>query len=117
MQRTQAERFARDWVAAWNDRDIEAILAHYADDVVFHSPGIALVTGRDVASVTGKTELQAYWAAALARAPKLYFALEQVFIGSDTVTLLYNNHRDQSVTETFIFADNGKVVRAMAAYA
>lgn len=117
MQRTDAERFARAWVAAWNDRDIEAVLEHYDEKITFHSPGIAVVTGKQVASVSGKPDLRAYWEDAIERAPKLYFALDQVFTGSDTVTLLYTNHRDQSVTETFIFGDNGKVVRAMAAYA
>jgi len=117
MDRTEAESFARAWVDAWNDRDIAAILAHYDDDIIFHSPGIALVTGKQVAAVTGKVELRTYWTAALERAPKLYFALDQVFIGSDTVTLLYTNHRDQAVTETFVFGEGGKIVQAFAAYA
>lgn len=117
MQRVEAENFARDWVAAWNDRDIGAVLAHYDDEITFHSPGIALVTGKQVGSITGKSQLRSYWLEALERAPKLYFALDQVFTGSDAITLLYTNHRDQSVTETFIFGETGKVVRAMVAYA
>ena len=27
-----AERFAADWIDAWNRHDLDAILAHYADD-------------------------------------------------------------------------------------
>ena len=34
----KAQAFAREWVKAWNDHDLEAILSHYAEDVVFHSP-------------------------------------------------------------------------------
>lgn len=44
--------FSREWVAAWNCSDVEAILAHYADDVVFVSPLAATVTGG--AEVHGK---------------------------------------------------------------
>ena len=36
MERSSAERFAREWVRAWNQRDLAAVLAHYAEDVVFH---------------------------------------------------------------------------------
>lgn len=43
-----AQAFAREWVKAWNDHDLPAILSHYADDVVFHSPRIRMVTRKDV---------------------------------------------------------------------
>ena len=87
-QRTeQFARFAREWVKAWNDHDLEAILAHYADDVVFHSPRIRMVTGRDIDSVTGKTALRSYWGAALEQARDLYFEIDQVLTGSDAFTI------------------------------
>ena len=116
MTLTEADAFARAWVAAWNDRDIEAILAHYDEAVVFHSPRIADVMGGHAASIAGKDNLRAYWLAGLERAPKLYFELDRVFAGSDTLTVLYTNHRDQMVTETFVFDMAGKIITAMAAY-
>ena len=33
-----AAEFAARWAAAWNRRDVEAVLAHFHDDVVFTSP-------------------------------------------------------------------------------
>ena len=33
-----AREFAREWIAAWNDGDLERILAHYADDFEMTSP-------------------------------------------------------------------------------
>jgi hypothetical protein len=30
--------FADDWVRAWNEHDVEAVLVHFHDDVVFSSP-------------------------------------------------------------------------------
>jgi hypothetical protein len=112
-----AQDFARDWVKAWNDHDLEAILSHYAEDVVFHSPRIRLVTGRDVDSVFGKTELHAYWSKALEQARDLYFEMDQVLTGSDALTVLYTNQRSQYVAETFIFGKDRKVVSSIAAYA
>jgi ketosteroid isomerase-like protein len=112
-----AGSFARDWVKAWNDHDLEAILAHYAEDVVFHSPRIRMVTGADTNSVSGKMALRAYWSRALAQARDLYFEVDHVYAGSDALTIVYTNHRQQSVAETFLFGSDGKVVRSVATYA
>ncbi len=30
--------FAQEWLNAWNSHDLEAIMAHYAEDVIFYSP-------------------------------------------------------------------------------
>ena len=35
-----ARRFADEWVTDWNNKDLEAIVSHHADDVVFSSPFI-----------------------------------------------------------------------------
>ncbi len=112
-----AQAFAREWVKAWNDHDLEAILSHYAEDVVFHSPRIRMVTGRDIDQVTGKAELRAYWGMALDRLRNLYFEIDSVLPGSDALTILYTNERSQHVAETFVFGADGKVVRSIAAYA
>ncbi len=116
LDRAKAETFARAWVSAWNDRDIDRILSHYADAVVFHSPRIALVMGNGAASISGKPALRDYWTAALERSPELFFELENVLTSSDAVTLLYTNHREELVAETFVFDREGEVRESVAAY-
>ncbi|MEZ6028589.1 MAG: nuclear transport factor 2 family protein [Hyphomonadaceae bacterium] len=116
MGAVDAQSFAREWVKAWNDHDLEAILSHYTDDVEFHSPRIRTVAGRDADSIIGKAALHDYWGKALEQARDLYFAIDHVFTGSDAVTIVYTNHRQQSVAETFVFNDAGKVERSIAAY-
>lgn len=37
--------------------------------------------------------------------------------GSDALTIVYTNHRQQQVAETFVFGAGGKVVTSIAAYA
>ena len=114
MDRTRADNFARTWVSAWNDRDIDAILSRYHEAVVFHSPRIGQVMGTMSASVSGKSALREYWTKALALAPKLYFELDTVLLGSDSLTIFYTNHRNQMVAETFVFDLDGQVVEAIA---
>ncbi len=38
MNRGEIDAFVAGWIDAWNRRDIEAVLAHFADDVRFTSP-------------------------------------------------------------------------------
>ena len=35
-----AERFAAEWVEAWNAHDLERVLSHYAEDFEMSSPYI-----------------------------------------------------------------------------
>jgi steroid delta-isomerase len=69
-----AMRFAEAWVANWNRRDVDAVLAHFAEDAVFVSPLAVRFAGRS--ELRGKTELGNYWRAALARIERLVFILD-----------------------------------------
>lgn len=116
IDRKWAEKFAEEWIEAWNSFDLNAVLAHYADNVVFHSPRIAAVMGEPVAFVTGKDALARYWTKALSQGKDLRFHLERVYVGSDNLSISYRNHRAQHVVETFIFNDAGLVTESTAAY-
>ena len=117
IDRPWAERFGAAWIAAWNAHDLEAILGHYTDDVVFHSPRIAVVTGEKIAFVAGKDALARYWSRALAQAPDLRFTLVRVYLGSDGLAIAYRNHRGEDAVETFVFAPDGRVCSSIATYA
>ena len=67
-------RFAEEWVAAWNRRDVDAVLAHYVDGAQFTSPIARGVVGRPV--LRNKQELADYWRGALARISTLEFTLD-----------------------------------------
>lgn len=90
LSEASAQAFARDWVAAWNRRDAEAVLAHYAEDCVFVSPKAERITGR--AQVEGKAALRDYWQRALAQSKKLEFSCELAAYSprSETLTVLYD---------------------------
>ena len=117
FDRTRAERFATDWIAAWNSHDLERILSHYAEDVVFHSPRIALVMGEAIDFVAGTPALARYWGKALAESKDLHFTLDRLYVGSDSLAIAYHNHREQNVVETFVFDAGGLVKESVAAYA
>lgn len=117
IDRTFAERFAADWIKVWNAHDLAAILSHYADDVVFRSPRIAQVMNEPADSVAGKPALARYWSKALEIAKDLHFSFDRLYVGSDSLTIAYTNHRGQNVAETFVFDKSGLVKESIATYA
>lgn len=107
--------FAKRWAAAWNSRDIESILMHYAPDIVFRSRKALDLVG--TGEVVGLQALRAYWTLALSRQPDLHFEVTEVFAGHDTVVITYRNHKGILAAETLQFRENGLVDRASACHA
>lgn len=106
--------FAAEWIAAWNGRDLDRILSHYAEDIVFLSPNAERVTGNG--RVMGLGALRSYWRRGLDAQPHLHFEFESVLVGHEALTILYRNHRGQQVAETVEFDAAGKVTRSVACY-
>ena len=98
-------RFAEEWVRAWNRRDIEAVLTHYADDVVFSSPVASQVVAASRGTVRGKQALRDYWNRALDLHTDLHFTLVDVYAGVDTIVINYRNQCDALVNEILTFRD------------
>lgn len=107
--------FAAEWIAAWNARDLDRILSHYADDVVFLSPVAQRLLGKG--RVEGIAALRDYWAKGLAGLPELRFDLIDILVGHECLTLLYRNHRGQKVAEHCEFGPDGRIVRSSGCYA
>ena len=117
MDKAHAERFAAEWIAAWNAHDIPRVLSHYADDFEMSSPVIVQVTGEASGRLRGKAAVGAYWAEALKRVPGLRFELLCVLAGVDSVVLHYRGAGGRLAAEVFHFGADGKVDRAVAHYA
>jgi len=111
IERATAERIAEDWIDAWNAHDLERIMTHYADAVVFTSPLIVRRTGREDGTIRSKSDLRDYFAASLTPGSRLRFELLAVFAGVSGITLHYRNHRAESVMETKVLDAAGKAVR------
>lgn len=111
-----ADRFARDWIAAWNSHDLDRILTHYEDDFEMSSPIIRTLAGEPSGRLKGKSAVRAYWANALKAIPDLRFELVQALAGVDSVTIVYKGHRG-AVAEVLSFGPGGKVRAAAAHYA
>ncbi len=114
MKRTKAENFIIDWIEAWNAHNLEAILAHYADDIEFSSPFAAHLMGDSL--VRGREALRDYFSLALERFPDLHFSGPRAFEGAQSVVLCYRSVNNLDAAETMVFNDSGLVYRVWAHY-
>jgi hypothetical protein len=71
-----AQKTAETWIAQWNARDVEGVLAKFADDAVFRSHKAVDLVG--TGEIHGKQALRAYWNKALERIGDLRFELDHV---------------------------------------
>jgi len=106
MPTPDPDGYAEQWVRAWNAHDIEAVLDHFRDDVLFTSPVAARVVPESGGVVRGKAALRDYWTVALAKQPDLRFELVGVYRGESTLVINYRNHRGQLVNEVLTFHGN-----------
>ncbi len=109
MPTPNAQAFADEWARAWNAHDVEAVLAHFHDDVAFTSPVAARVLPDSKGVVRGKDALRHYWTTALAMLPGLHFDVIGVYQGESTLVINYRNHRGELVNEVLTF--DGALVR------
>jgi ketosteroid isomerase-like protein len=107
---------AERYYAAWNARDLDAILALYADDIEFSSPYIAALGFAPDGVIHGKQLLRLYFEKALERAPGLTFTPESLCVGARGHTLIYRNHRGERAAEHHQIDAMGLIVRAEATY-
>ncbi len=107
---THTISFAQQWISDWNRKDVEAVLSHFSESVVFTSARARVLLGS--ARVEGKDRLREYWTAAIRRIQVLHFTLDYVIAQSDRMAIVYtaeiDGKRMRSV-EFLGFGDDGLV--------
>ncbi|HTK67035.1 MAG TPA: nuclear transport factor 2 family protein [Pseudonocardia sp.] len=116
MSKTSPSEFAQAWLTAWNDHDVEAVLGHFADDVVFRSPAAVQLLADSDGVIRGKADLRRYWTEALGKIPDLRFELLGVYGGVDAIVIHYRNQKGGLVNEVLLFADDGLVREGYGTY-
>jgi ketosteroid isomerase-like protein len=108
--------FAREWIDAWNRRDVEAVLTMYAEDVFFTSPTARRVVPDSGGVITGKRALREYWGRALAVNHDLHFELVAVYAGVRTIIINYQNQVGGLVCEMVRLGGDGLIAEGHATH-
>jgi ketosteroid isomerase-like protein len=85
--RIDARVFADRWISEWNQKDVEAMLTHFSESVVFTSPRAKAIVG--TSRVEGKSSLREYWTKAIDRIQTIHFTLDYVISDGDRIGIVY----------------------------
>jgi hypothetical protein len=108
MDHAEAQAFAQQWARDWNAHDVEALLGHFTDDVVFTSPVAVRILGGD-GVIRGKQALRKYWSEGVRLIPDLRFEVLALYVGVSTLVINYRNQAGGLVSEVLTF--EGSLVR------
>lgn len=111
---TQLAELGRQWIAAWNSRDLERVLTRYAEDAEMTSDKIRALGLDSSGTLRGKDKLRFYWGKALALLPDLHFDLIDIFVSPDGIVVFYANERGGKICEFLRLDADGKIVQGSA---
>jgi hypothetical protein len=116
LTEAHARQLADHWIKAWNSHDVDAIMSHYASNVVLTSPAAAKLLEDPSGAVVGKDALRAYFKRGLEAYPNLAFDLVDVMWGMSTIVLYYGNQKGTKTAEFMELDEVGLVYRVVANY-
>ncbi|QWG21609.1 nuclear transport factor 2 family protein [Bradyrhizobium sediminis] len=111
---TRLAALGRDWISAWNSRDLERVLALYAEDAEMTSDRIQALGLDCSGTLRGKANLRMYWGKALALLPNLHFDLIDLFVSPDSIVVFYQNERGGKICEYLRLDAEGKIRQGSA---
>ena len=104
----------REWIAAWNSRDLERVLALYAEDCEMTSDKIQALGFDSSGTLSGKAKIRTYWGKALTLLPNLQFTLIDLFVSPDSLVVFYQNERGARICEYLRLDAEGKIAQGSA---
>jgi ketosteroid isomerase-like protein len=114
MTTSAHQTLARQWIDAWNSRDLDRVLALYDDAAEMVSAGIIRLGINTAGRVEGKAHLRAYWSRALENLPDLWFELLDVSASPDSIVVRYRNERGQTICEYLRLNGAGRIIQGSA---
>jgi hypothetical protein len=104
------------WLAGWKARDLDAIMACYAEDVDFVAPTVARRWGRPDGRLHGRAELRRQFELGLELAPGLTFTEEALLTSPGGYALLYRRENGNRVLDVVELDEHGQAARVRAFY-
>jgi ketosteroid isomerase-like protein len=112
-----ARELAEAWIGAWNSHDVDAILAHYADDVEYVSPLAANFTPDASGIIRGKDALRTYFVRTLNAYRDLQLELDVALAGVTSVAIAYGGISDRRAVEVMELGKDGRARHVTVHYA
>jgi hypothetical protein len=112
-----AQQFTTEWINCWNTRDMDRLMAHYANDFSIETPYALKVYPDSGGIIKGKNNVRLYWDTALSRISELRFTALGTFTGINSISIYYHSSASNAnVIENLFFNEDGKVNKVCVMY-
>ena len=109
------KKVALEWIQAFNEHNLENLLALYAADAVHYSPKLKIRQPETNGQLSGTAALRAWWADAFTRLPSLHYHLTNLIIADQQLLMEYvrkvAGEPDMMVAE-ILEIENGLIIRS-----
>lgn len=112
----EAKAFAEEWITTWNSHDLDRIMDYYADSFQHVTPKLMMLFGASTHTITDKKDLRDYFEAGLKRAPELRFTLREVYVGAESVMIVFSSTTGVTVALMLVLDHNMKITQYRAHY-
>src|ERR1017187_1413318 len=109
MDKEKLQQAARQWINDWNQRNLENIMSHYADDVQFYSPTVVRRWNIAEGKLTGKALVEQHFRKGIEEVPGIQFEFHSILYGVESVILFYKRETGKLAADLVLFNEAGKV--------
>jgi len=113
MNSEQNKTIAKQWFAAFNEHNLEKLLALYDDNAEHYSPKLKIRQPETKGLIKGKVALRAWWQDSFERLPDLHYEVKKLTADEEQVFMEYTRQtpgeEDLQVGEV-LEIKNGKIV-------
>ncbi len=113
MENQNIKQIAEKWFAAFNEKNIDALLALYHEDAEHFSPKLKTRKPETEGFMKGKQQLYNWWKDAFDRLPTLHYKPNYFISDNDKIFMEYvrsvNGEEDLIVGEV-LFVNDGKII-------
>jgi ketosteroid isomerase-like protein len=115
MSTSELNEIARHWFAAFNDKDLERLLALYEDTAEHFSPKLKVRHPETNGLIKGKRALRSWWQDAFNRLPSLNYEIVRLTPFEDRVFMEYTRHvtgEDDLFVGEMLEIQNGLIIKS-----
>jgi len=116
MNTNNFNQIALNWFKAFNDKNIDDLLALYDDDAIHYSPKLKVHKPETNGLIKGKIQLRAWWEDAFTRLPFLHYSILKIMHDDEQIFMEYirqnKGEEDLRVGEVLVI-NKGKIIKLL----
>ncbi len=116
MDKEKLQQAAQQWIKDWNQRNLENVMSHYADDVEFHSPTVIKRWNIAEGKLIGKDLVERHFRKGIEEVPGIQFEFHSILYGVESVVLFYKRETGKLAADLVVFNEAGKVKEVRSYY-